>query len=113
MCRVFLPTLRQEARDCVATLLPKSIHTLDDFSKQFAAYFASSKWAKKIAIGLMQLTQDKDSLLKDFVVQFNRATLGIKDLPMSAIVTTMMSRTRSCPFKMSLSKNHRIRCISY
>ncbi|KAL2486106.1 Ribonuclease H [Abeliophyllum distichum] len=92
-------------RDWVATLPPKSIRTFDDFSKKFAAYFASSKRAKKTAIGLMQLTQDKDELLKDFIARFNRATLGIKDLQMSAVVTAMMNGTRSHPFKMSLSKN--------
>ncbi|KAL2519039.1 Uncharacterized protein Adt_15286 [Abeliophyllum distichum] len=53
----------------------------------------------------MQLTEDKDEMLKDFITQFNRATLRIKDLQMSAIVTTMMSGTRSRHFKMSLSKN--------
>ncbi|KAL2497271.1 Ribonuclease H [Abeliophyllum distichum] len=47
----------------------------------------------------------KDELLKDFIVRFNRATLGIKDLQMFAVVTAMMSGTQSRPFKMSLSKN--------
>ncbi|KAL2490558.1 Uncharacterized protein Adt_26186 [Abeliophyllum distichum] len=53
----------------------------------------------------MQLTQDKVELLKDFIARFNRATLGIKNLQMSAVVTVMMSGTRSRPFKISLSKN--------
>ncbi|KAL2458505.1 Uncharacterized protein Adt_45905 [Abeliophyllum distichum] len=44
-------------------------------------------------------------LLKDFIVRFNRATLGIKDLQISAVVTAMMSGTQSRPFKMSLYKN--------
>ncbi|KAL2531484.1 RNase H domain-containing protein [Abeliophyllum distichum] len=105
MCMAFLPTLRREARDWVATLSPKSIRTFDDFSKKFAAYFVSSKRAKKTAIGLMKLTYDKDELLKDFIARFNRATLKIKDLQMSAIVTAMMNGTHSHPFKMSLSKN--------
>ncbi|KAL2526786.1 Ribonuclease H [Abeliophyllum distichum] len=105
MCRAFPPTLRREARDWVATLPSKSIRTFDDFSKKFAAYFASSKRAKKTAIGLMQLTQDKDELLKDFTALFNRATLGIKDLQMSAVVTAIMNGTHSHPFKMSRPKN--------
>ncbi|KAL2498073.1 Retrotrans gag domain-containing protein [Abeliophyllum distichum] len=56
MCRAFLPALRREARDWVATFHPKSIQMFDYFSKQIFAYFASSKRAKKIAIGLIQLT---------------------------------------------------------
>ncbi|KAL2492249.1 Retrotransposon gag protein [Abeliophyllum distichum] len=65
----------------------------------------SSKWAKKTTIELMQLTQYKDKLLKDFIAWFNRATLEINDLHMSAVVITMMSKSRSHPFKISLSKN--------
>ncbi|KAL2541139.1 Retrotrans gag domain-containing protein [Abeliophyllum distichum] len=105
MCRAFLPTLRRKARDWVATLPPKSIRTFDEFFKSFATHFASSKRVKKTAINLMQLAQGKDELLKYFIARFNRATLRIKDLQMSAVVTAMMSGTQSRPFKMSLSKN--------
>ncbi|KAL2527702.1 Retrotrans gag domain-containing protein [Abeliophyllum distichum] len=105
MCRAFPPTLRREARDWMATLSPKSIRTFDEFSKNFAAYFTSSKRVKKTAISLMQLAQGKDKLLKDFIAWFNRATLGIKELQMSTIVTAMMSGTRNRHFKMLLSKN--------
>ncbi|KAL2504324.1 Retrotransposon gag protein [Abeliophyllum distichum] len=65
----------------------------------------SSKRVKKTAISLMQLVQDKNELLKDFIVRFNKATLGIKELQMSTVVTAMMSGTRNHHFKMSLSKN--------
>ncbi|KAL2519036.1 Ribonuclease H [Abeliophyllum distichum] len=56
-------------------------------------------------LSLMQLTEDKDEMLKDYITQFNRATLRIKDLQMSTVVAAMMSGTRSRHFKMSLSKN--------
>ncbi|KAL2524311.1 Uncharacterized protein Adt_09365 [Abeliophyllum distichum] len=49
--------------------------------------------------------EGKDELLKDFIARFNRATLGIKELQMSTVVTAMMSGTRNRHFKMSLSKN--------
>ncbi|KAL2467124.1 Uncharacterized protein Adt_42975 [Abeliophyllum distichum] len=64
-----------------------------------------SKLAKKIAIELMQLTQDKDEMLKDFTALFNRATLEINDLQMFEVITAMMSKTHMHSFKMSLSKN--------
>ncbi|KAL2498452.1 S-locus glycoprotein [Abeliophyllum distichum] len=67
MCRAFPPTLRREARDWVATLPPKSIHTFDEFFKSFATHFASSKRVKKTIISLMQLAQGKGELLKDFI----------------------------------------------
>ncbi|KAL2506418.1 Plastid 30S ribosomal protein S12 [Abeliophyllum distichum] len=67
MFRTFLLTLRWEARDWVATIVPKSIRIFDDFFKCFATYFTSSKCAKKTAISLMELSQDKDELLKDLL----------------------------------------------
>ncbi|KAL2474867.1 Retrotransposon gag protein [Abeliophyllum distichum] len=104
MCRIFPPTLRREARDSVATLPPKSIRTFDEFSKNFATHFANSKRVKKTTISLIQLAQGKDELQKDFITRFNRATLGIKELQMSTVVTAMMSGTRNRHFNMSLSK---------
>ncbi|KAL2533027.1 Uncharacterized protein Adt_06378 [Abeliophyllum distichum] len=105
LCRAFPPMLRRKARDWVATLPPKSIRTFDELSKNFTTHFANSKRVKKSSISLMQLVQDKDELLQDFIARFNRATLGIKELQMSTVVTAMMSGTRNRHFKMSLSKN--------
>ncbi|XP_022875682.1 uncharacterized protein LOC111394142 [Olea europaea var. sylvestris] len=55
MCRSFSPTLRREARDWVTTLAPRS-KTFDELSRSFVAYFLSSKRKRKMAIGLMQLS---------------------------------------------------------
>ncbi|KAL2486368.1 Beta-glucosidase [Abeliophyllum distichum] len=44
-------------------------------------------------------------LLKDFIARFNRATLGIKELQMSTVVTAMMSGTRIAILRFPLSKN--------
>ncbi|KAL2512564.1 Uncharacterized protein Adt_18164 [Abeliophyllum distichum] len=51
----------------------------------------------------MQLTQDKDELLKYFIARFNMATLEINDLQISVVVTAMMNGTPSRPFKMLVS----------
>ncbi|KAL2516710.1 Retrotrans gag domain-containing protein [Abeliophyllum distichum] len=51
MCRTFLPTLRWEARDWVATIPLKSIRTFNNFPKSFDTYFANSKRTKKTTIG--------------------------------------------------------------
>ncbi|KAL2479819.1 Retrotransposon gag protein [Abeliophyllum distichum] len=113
MCRAFLPMLRREARDCVATLPLKSICTFDKFSKNFATHFASSKRVKKTAISLMQLAHDNDELLKNFIARFNRATLGIKDLKMSTVVTAMMSELEIVILRCHSPKICRILCMSY
>ncbi|KAL2490616.1 Ribonuclease H [Abeliophyllum distichum] len=67
--------------------------------------FNSIKRDNKTVIGLMQLAQDKDKLLKDFIAWFSRVTLEIKDLQMCVVVTAMMNGTRSHLLKMSFSKN--------
>ncbi|KAL2511533.1 Retrotrans gag domain-containing protein [Abeliophyllum distichum] len=105
MYRAFPPTLKREARDWVVTLPSKSIRTYDEFSKNFATHFASSKRVKKTAISLIQLAHGKDEMLKDFIARFNRAILGIKELQMSTVVTAMMSGTQNRHLNMSLSKN--------
>ncbi|KAL2479322.1 Uncharacterized protein Adt_32288 [Abeliophyllum distichum] len=105
MCRSFPPTLCREARDWVATLAPRSVKTFDQLSQSFVAYFLSSKRKRKTAIGLMQVIQEKEEALQDYLARFSRATLGIKDLQMSAVVTAIMNGTRNWSFKMSLSKN--------
>ncbi|KAL2512446.1 Uncharacterized protein Adt_18046 [Abeliophyllum distichum] len=53
----------------------------------------------------MQVIQEKEETLQDYLARFSRATLGIKDLQMSAIVTAIMNGTWNRSFKMSLSKN--------
>ncbi|XP_022899298.1 uncharacterized protein LOC111412593 [Olea europaea var. sylvestris] len=87
MCRSFPSTLRKEAKDWVATLAPRSIKMFYELSRSFVAYFLSNKRKRKTAIG------------------FSRATLCIKDLQMSAVVTALMNGTRNRAFQMSLSKN--------
>ncbi|KAL2474445.1 Uncharacterized protein Adt_35181 [Abeliophyllum distichum] len=53
----------------------------------------------------MQVVQEKEASLQGYLARFSRATLGIKDLQMSAVVTAIMNGTRNRTFKMSLSKN--------
>ncbi|KAL2517763.1 Uncharacterized protein Adt_14010 [Abeliophyllum distichum] len=105
MCWSFPPTLRREARDWVATLAPRSVRTFDHLSQSFVAYFLSSKRKRKTAISLMQYIQEKEKTLQDYLACFSRATLGIKDLQMSAVVIAKMNGTWNQSFKMSLSKN--------
>ncbi|KAL2491682.1 RNA-directed DNA polymerase like [Abeliophyllum distichum] len=77
----------------------------DALSQSFVAYFLSSKRKRKTAIGLMQVMQEKEKTLQDYLARFSRAMLEIKDLQMSAVVTTIMNGTWNRSFKMSLSKN--------
>ncbi|KAL2506565.1 Uncharacterized protein Adt_22186 [Abeliophyllum distichum] len=60
--------------------LMRLLVTTDDIMCTTFLLTLSSKRGKKTTIGLIQLTQDKEELLKDSIAPFNRATLEIKDL---------------------------------
>ncbi|KAL2542701.1 Ribonuclease H [Abeliophyllum distichum] len=55
-------------------------------------------------MGLTQVTQDKGESLREYMSQFNRATLGIKNLQMSSVITVLLSRLRNHGFRASLLK---------
>ncbi|KAL2542498.1 Uncharacterized protein Adt_03476 [Abeliophyllum distichum] len=97
-------TLRKDAREWFDTLPPRSISTFANFAKKFAICFSSSERKKKTTMGLMQVTQDKGETLHEYMSRFNRATLGIKNLQMSSVITALLSGLRNHGFRASLSK---------
>ncbi|KAL2474572.1 Uncharacterized protein Adt_35308 [Abeliophyllum distichum] len=103
-CRAFPMTLRKDAREWFDTLPPRSISTFADFANKFAICFSSSVRKKKTAMGLMQVTQDRGESLPEYMSRFNRATLGIKNLQMSSVITALLSGLRNHRFRASLSK---------
>ncbi|KAL2532028.1 Uncharacterized protein Adt_05379 [Abeliophyllum distichum] len=103
-CRAFPMTLRKDAIEWFDTLPPRSISSFADFTNKFAICFSSSARKKKTAMGLMQVTQDKGESLCEYMSRFNRATLGIKNLQMSSVITALLSGLRNHGFRASLSK---------
>ncbi|KAL2543456.1 Uncharacterized protein Adt_04434 [Abeliophyllum distichum] len=103
-CRAFPMTLRKDAREWFDTLPPRSISSFADFANKFAICFSSSAQKKKTTMGLMQVTQDKGESLHEYMSRFNRATLGIKNLQMSSVITALLSGLRNHGFRASLSK---------
>ncbi|KAL2453075.1 Uncharacterized protein Adt_45812 [Abeliophyllum distichum] len=103
-CRAFPMTLRKDGREWFDTLPPRSISSFADFANKFAICFSSSARKKKTAMGLMQVTQDKGESLREYMSRFNRATLGIKNLQMSSVITALLSGLRNHGFRASLSK---------
>ncbi|KAL2533521.1 Uncharacterized protein Adt_06872 [Abeliophyllum distichum] len=102
-CREFSMTLRKDAREWFDTLPPRLISSFADFANKFAICFSSSARKKKTAMELMQVIQDKGESLREYMSQFNWATLGIKNLQMSSVITAL-SGLRNHGFRASLSK---------
>ncbi|KAL2470612.1 Uncharacterized protein Adt_38748 [Abeliophyllum distichum] len=104
-CRAFPMTLRKDAREWFDTLPSRSISSFADFANKFAICFSSSARKKKTAMGLMQVTRDKGEPMLEFMSRFNHATLGIKNLQMSSVITTLLSGLRNHGFRDSFSKS--------
>ncbi|KAL2461911.1 Uncharacterized protein Adt_45331 [Abeliophyllum distichum] len=88
-------------------LLPSSIEDVDTESNANINH-PQEEFSPTAQLAVLQAqvaVSDKNERLKDFIARFNRATLEIKVLQMSCVITTMMSGTQSRPFMMSLSKN--------
>ncbi|KAL2505744.1 Uncharacterized protein Adt_21365 [Abeliophyllum distichum] len=103
-CRAFPMTLRKDAKEWFDMLPPRSISSFADFASKFAICFSSSAQKKKTAMGLMQVIQDKEETLREYMSRVNRATLGIKNLQMPSVVTALLSGLRNHSFRASLSK---------
>ncbi|KAL2497140.1 Uncharacterized protein Adt_22690 [Abeliophyllum distichum] len=101
-CKAFPMILRKDAREWFDTLPSRLISSFVDFANKFAIYFSSSTRKKKTTMGLMQVTQDEGESLHEYMSRFNRATLGIKNLQMSSVITVLLSGLRNHSFRASL-----------
>ncbi|KAL2479955.1 Uncharacterized protein Adt_32921 [Abeliophyllum distichum] len=55
-------------------------------------------------MGLVQVTQEKEESLREYMSRLNKATLGIKNLQMPLVVTALLIGLRNHTFRASLSK---------
>ncbi|KAL2457883.1 Retrotransposon gag protein [Abeliophyllum distichum] len=55
-------------------------------------------------MGPMQISQEKEESLREYISRFNRATLSITNLQTSSAVIVMLNRLRNHTFRASLSK---------
>ncbi|XP_022868986.1 uncharacterized protein LOC111388490 [Olea europaea var. sylvestris] len=104
MCKAFLQTLTNAARDWFSTLDPNSIASFSDLVDKFSAFSASSKRIRKTAASLMQLRQGPNETLLGFMTRFNKDRLQITDLHITMAVSALTYAIRCEAFKMSLSK---------
>ncbi|XP_057775220.1 uncharacterized protein LOC130994203 [Salvia miltiorrhiza] len=76
-CRIFSTTLTGLAQQWFRTLDPGSIHSFEDLHDMFMCQFSSSRQTTKTAMSLMEMWQESNETLKEYVTRFNMASLAV------------------------------------
>ncbi|GKU90690.1 hypothetical protein SLEP1_g4654 [Rubroshorea leprosula] len=80
MCKVFPATLKSTAKRWYHKLLRHSIDSYSQLAKLFSNKFVSQREIKRTATELMQVHQKEGESLRDYMQQFNKATLEIDNV---------------------------------
>ena len=105
MCKAFSTTLKGSARSWFRKLSPGTIDSFGDLSRLFVANFMSCRIRQKNASHLFTIHQKETENLKEYVKQFNKAILEVKDPSDKVVVMAMMEGLLPGPLFDSLSKN--------
>ncbi|KAK3040806.1 hypothetical protein RJ639_029150 [Escallonia herrerae] len=90
MCRAFPTTLRKAAHAWFKSLRPRSIHSFAQLSYLFQKYFVSSRTRRKNSASLLNVVQERNESLSQYLGSFNAATLEIDSLDESVKYTSFM-----------------------
>ncbi|XP_073117756.1 uncharacterized protein [Elaeis guineensis] len=103
-CISFPATLRKAARAWYSDLRSGSIHSFGQLEHSFVAHFSTSRKPPRTSDSLFSLKQGENETLRHFVVQFNTATLEVRDLNEDMAISAMKRRLRESRFTYSLDK---------
>ncbi|GKV28120.1 hypothetical protein SLEP1_g37206 [Rubroshorea leprosula] len=90
MCKVFPATLKSMAKRWYHKLPKHSIDSYSHLAKLFSNKFASQREIKRIATELMQVHQKEGESLRDYMQQFNKATLDIDNVPDTIYLSALL-----------------------
>lgn len=105
MCRVFPTTIKGSARVWFNYLKSSSISNFTKLSQQFVSYLIGGQRHREPTTYLLNIKQNKGESLQDYMSQFNKEALQVKDADEKIIVATMMTRLLPSKLLFSLSKN--------
>ncbi|XP_057977636.1 uncharacterized protein LOC131164458 [Malania oleifera] len=103
MCRLFIATLKGNARAWYRTL---KLGSIKSFSKmeQFARYFISRRRMAKTSAHLLNLVQGERKTFKKFIHRFVAATSEIRNLDHGVVLTALTTTLQPGNFLYSLGK---------
>lgn len=90
MCRDFPFTLKGPSRAWFRKLKPGSINSFLDLSKRFVSHFISARSCRKPVTYLLNIKQERDESLRNYITQFNKEAVQVDDTDDMVILTALM-----------------------
>lgn len=105
LCLAFPATLKKAARMWFSSLPSGSIHSFQQLGHSMVTHFASHRPSPKNNDSLFSLKQDNGETLRSYVAHFNAATLEVKNLNESIMMSVLKRGLRNGCLTFSLDKN--------
>ncbi|KAK3004550.1 hypothetical protein RJ639_020097 [Escallonia herrerae] len=94
MCQAFPTNLRKAAHAWFKSLRPRSIHSFAQLSDLFQKHFVSSRTRRKNSASLLNVVQERNESLSQYLGRFNAMTLEIDSLDESVKYIAFMRGLR-------------------
>ncbi|XP_016195740.1 uncharacterized protein LOC107636765 [Arachis ipaensis] len=105
-CEAFPTTLTKAAIKWFNNLPPRLVTCFDDLARKFLTRFLIQKDKVKHAPSLVEVKQEIDETLQDYMERFNKACLEIQNLPTNAVTIGFVNGLKEGPFSQTISKRH-------
>ncbi|XP_022853592.1 uncharacterized protein LOC111375032 [Olea europaea var. sylvestris] len=86
MCKAFPQTLTNAVRGWFSTFEPNSITSFSDLADKFSAFFVNSKRIRKTAAFLMQLRQEQNETLRNFMTRCEAFKMSLSKTPLTSVI---------------------------
>ncbi|GKV15560.1 hypothetical protein SLEP1_g26342 [Rubroshorea leprosula] len=105
MCKVFPTMLKSTTKRWYHKLPRHSIDSYSQLAKLFSNKFASQREIKRTVTELMQVHQKEGESLRDYMQQFNKATLDIDNVPDTICLSALLHGLKRGQFLDDLLEN--------
>ena len=103
-CRAFLQTLSGIAQHYHSRLPPNFISSFSDLSRVFIGQFIGNKTHAESSTSLMNLHQDRNESLREYINRFTKEALKVSDLDQKVAMIALQHGTTYDNFRRSLAK---------
>ncbi|GKV37820.1 hypothetical protein SLEP1_g45796 [Rubroshorea leprosula] len=110
MCKIFLSTLRGNARMWYYSLPPRSISSYTKMTSAFATKFFSRRLIRKTTSELMRVMQRDRESLKNYMSRFNDAVLEVSSFDQAMGIAVLIQGLNHERFRDNLIKHRTATC---
>lgn len=106
MCNVFTTTLKGATLAWYSEIPAQSTDSFETSAERFSGQFATSRAHRKTLVSLVNLRQERNESLRDFMVRFTKETSQIRGLMPGVALLAILSGLKPGPFMDSLPRRH-------